>query len=166
MQGHSKALTKEHEKCCHYQENRPIAKYKVGDAVWLERRSKFYEHRQATYYVPAKVQKRTGKDTYTLKVAERLYQNRNHSQMKPRVRDPGGKHGQLNYADLEVDNANPFTEEPQYNASKILMCLRGTSSRRNKKDLDEHTTHGSRRRRSFHATPSASSTSLSAARLS
>ena len=41
--------------------------------MWLERPSKLSEHRLATYYVPAEVQKQLGEDTYTLKVGERLY---------------------------------------------------------------------------------------------
>ena len=39
------ALTKEHEKCRQYQEKAPVAKCKVGGAVWLERLSKLSEHR-------------------------------------------------------------------------------------------------------------------------
>ena len=53
----TEALAKEHEKRRHYQEKGPVAKYKVGDPVWLERLSKLSEHREATYYVPAEVQR-------------------------------------------------------------------------------------------------------------
>ena len=65
------AHTKEHGKRGHYQEKGPVAKYKAGGTVWLERPPKLSEHCQATYYVPAEVQKRLGEDTYTLKVRER-----------------------------------------------------------------------------------------------
>ena len=34
------ALTKEHEKRRHYQKKKQVAKYKVGDTVWLDRPSK------------------------------------------------------------------------------------------------------------------------------
>ena len=67
------ALTKEHEKRRHYQERAPVTKYKVGNPMWLERPSKLSKHGQATYYVPAEVQKQLGEYTYTLKVGERLY---------------------------------------------------------------------------------------------
>ena len=66
------------------------------------------------------MQKQLGEDTYTLKVGERLYRDRHHSQMKPRVPDPRGKHVQFDYADLEVHEDTPFKEEHEYNASKIL----------------------------------------------
>ena len=115
----TEALIKENEKRRHYQENTLVAKYKVGDTVWLERPSELSEHRRATYYVPAEVQKELGEDTCTLKVGERQYGNRHHLQMKPRVPGPGGKHVQFNYADVEVVEDDPFTEEHEYNASKI-----------------------------------------------
>ena len=88
--------------------------------MWLERPSKLSEHRQATYYVPAELQKQIGDDTYTLKVGERLYGDRYHSHMKSRVPEPRGKHVQFNNADLEVDDDDPFTEEYEYNSSKIV----------------------------------------------
>ena len=44
----TEALTKEHEKRRHYQEKAPVAKYKVGNTVWLDRPSKLSEDRQAT----------------------------------------------------------------------------------------------------------------------
>ena len=116
----TEALTKEHEKHRQYQEKRTVAKYKVCDAALLKSPSKLSEHRQATYYVSAEVRKQLGEDTYTLKVWERLYRDRHHSQMKPRVPDPRGKHVQLDYADLEADRDDPFTEEHEYNASKIM----------------------------------------------
>ena len=117
----TEALTEEQDKRRHYQAKGPVAKYKVGDTVWLERPYKLSEHRQATtYYVPAEVQKRLGEDTYTLKVGERLYRDRHHSQMKLRVPDSRGKHVQFDYADLEVDEDDPFAEEQEYNTSRIL----------------------------------------------
>ena len=114
------ALTKEQEKPRHYQKKARVAKYKVGDAVWLDRPSKLSEHRQATHNIPAQVQKQLGEDTDTLKVGERPYQDRHHSNMKPRVPDPRGKNFKFNYAELEVDEDNQFTEEHEYNASKIV----------------------------------------------
>ena len=93
---------------------------KVRDPVWLEQPSNLSGHRQATYYVPTEVQKRVGEDIYTLEVGERLYQDRHHFQMNPHVPDPRGKHVQFNYADLEVDEDDPFTEEHEYNTSKIV----------------------------------------------
>ena len=45
----TEALTKEHRKRPHYQEKGPVAKYKDGDPLWLERPSKVSEHLQATY---------------------------------------------------------------------------------------------------------------------
>ena len=116
----TKALTNKHEKRRHYQEKAPVAKHKVGHTVWLARPSKLSEQCQATYQVPAEVQKRLGGDTYALKVRERLYRDQHHYQMKPRVPDRRGKHVQLDYADLEVDEDNAFTEEKEYNASKIV----------------------------------------------
>ena len=115
-----KALTSGREKRPHYQGKVLVTKYKVGDTVWLERPSKVSEHRQATYYGLAAVQKRLGEDTYTLKVEERLYRDRHHSQMKPRIPDPGGKHVQFDDADLKVNDDDPFTEEHEHNASKIV----------------------------------------------
>ena len=116
----TEALTKEQEKRRHYQKKARVAKYKVGDAVWLDCPSKLSEHRQATHYVPAQVQKQLGEDTDTPKVGERLYRDRHHSNMKPRVPDPRGKNFQFNYAELEVDKDNQFTEEHEYNALKIM----------------------------------------------
>ena len=103
----TEALTKEHKKRHHCQEKPPVTKYKVGDAAWRECPSKLSEHQQATYYVSAEAQKRLGEDTYTLKVGERLYRDRHHSQVKLRILDPRGKHVPLNYADLEMDEDNP-----------------------------------------------------------
>ena len=116
----TEALTKEHEKRHHYQEKAPVTKYKVGDPVWLERPSILSEHRQATYYVPAAVQKRLGEDTYTLKLGERLYRAWRHSQEKTPVSNPRGKHIQFDYADMEVDEGDPSSEEHEYNPLKIL----------------------------------------------
>ena len=116
----TEALTKEHEKHRHYQKKAPVAKYKVGDPVSLEPPSKLSDHRQATYYVPAEVQKRLGEDTYGLMVGERLYRDQHHFQMKPRIPDPRGKHIQFDYADLEVDEDDAVTEEPEYNTSKVV----------------------------------------------
>ena len=104
----TEARMKEHEKRHHYQEKAPVAKY---SNLWPERPFKLSEHRHATYYFPAEVQKRLGEDTYTLKIGERLYSDRHHSQMNPRAPDPTGKHVQFDYADLEVDKDSPFTEE-------------------------------------------------------
>ena len=116
----TQALTKEHEKRRHHQETGPVAKYKVGDTVWLERPSKLCEHRQATYYAPAEVQKQLGEDTYSPKVRERLCRDRYHSKMKLRVSDPRGRHVQFDYANLEVGDDDPFTEEHEYNALEIV----------------------------------------------
>ena len=85
-------LRKEDGKRRHHQEKVLVAKYKVGETVWLERPSKLSEHCQATYYVPADVQKQLGEDTYTLKIGKRLYRDQHHSRMKPCVPDPRGKH--------------------------------------------------------------------------
>ena len=40
--------------------------------------------------------------------------------MQPRVPEPRGKHIQFNYADLEVDKDDRFTQEDEYNVSKIV----------------------------------------------
>ena len=88
--------------------------------MWLERPSKLSKHRQTTYYIPAELQKRLGVDTYTLKVGERLYGDQHHSQMKPPLPDPRCKHVEFDYADREVDKDDAFTEEQEYNASKIV----------------------------------------------
>ena len=40
--------------------------------------------------------------------------------MKRRVPDPRGKNVRVNNANLEVDEDYPFTEEQEYNASKIV----------------------------------------------
>ena len=53
-------------------------------------------------------------------LGERLYRDQHHFNMKPRVPDPGGKNFQFTYAELEVDEDNQFTEEHEYNASKIV----------------------------------------------
>ena len=66
------------------------------------------------------MQKQRGEDTYTLKVGERLYRDRHHSQLKAHVRDPRGKHVQFDYADQEVDENDTFSEEAEYTASKIV----------------------------------------------
>ena len=116
----TEALTKEHKKRLHHQEKTPVAKYKVRDTVRLQKPSKLNEHLQATYNVPAAVQKRLGEDIYTLKAGKRLYRDRYHFQMKPRVSKPRGKHVQFDYADLEVHADDPFTREHEYNAWKIL----------------------------------------------
>ena len=50
----TKALTKEHEKRCHHHEKAPVAKYKVGNTLWMERPFKLSKHCQTTNYIPAK----------------------------------------------------------------------------------------------------------------
>ena len=104
-------LMKEHGKCRHNQKQAPVAKYKVGDALWLDCTCKISERREVTYYIPAEVQKRLGEDIYTLKVGKRLFRDRHHSQMKPGVPDPKDKHVQFDHANVEVDEDNPLTEE-------------------------------------------------------
>ena len=66
------------------------------------------------------MQKPLGEDTYTLKVAEHLYRDGHHSQMKPHIPHPRSKHVQFVYADLEVDEHDRFTEEHEYHASKMV----------------------------------------------
>ena len=53
----TEALTKEHKKRRHYQRKAPVAKYKVGDPVWLERPFRLSELRRTSYYVQAEVQR-------------------------------------------------------------------------------------------------------------
>ena len=90
--------------------------------------------------------------------------------MKPRVPDPGGKHVQLNYTNLEVDEDNPSAEDLEYNASKSwctaqpLMYLGAGISRCNGKVSSGRTIGGNQCWRSWHATPSALWTSSRAAR--
>ena len=40
--------------------------------------------------------------------------------MKPRVPDPRGRHVRLDYADIDVDQDDPFTEEFEFNAPKMV----------------------------------------------
>ena len=107
----TEALTKENQKCVQYQEKAPVAKYHVGHAVWLECPLNLSEHRQTINYVAAEVPKWLSEDTYTLKVGERLFQGQNHTQEKPGVPDPGGRHVQFDDIDIEVDEHQPFMEE-------------------------------------------------------
>ena len=90
--------------------------------------------------------------------------------MKPRAPDPNCKHLQFDYADLLADEDDMFTDWDEYHASK-MVGYRAASDvpgwyklASQLEDSDKHTTHGSRRRRSCPATPSASLTSSSAAR--
>ena len=58
--------------------------HKASNPVWLEPLSEVSKHRQATYYVCNVVQKQLSKDTDTLRVGERLFRDRHHSQIKSR----------------------------------------------------------------------------------
>ena len=141
----TEALTREHEKRRHYPKKATVAKHNVRDGVRRDRPSKLSEHRQATYYIPAEVHKRLGEDTYTLKVGQRLFRDRHHTQMKPHVPDPRSKRVRFNYTNLEVDEATrsgtgmSTTRQRSWGTAQPLRYLGSTSSRRNGKVSGERT---------------------------
>ena len=117
-----KALQDEHEKRAKYFKQGKVQKYALRDTVWVERHHKdvLSRHRQASWYVPGVIVRKVGQDVYAVRVGDNKILDRDHTQLRLRAPDAGGRPVTFGFTAGDVDS-NDEGEDDDFTAEKILM---------------------------------------------
>ena len=116
-----KAHQDEHEKRAKYFKQGKVQKYALQDTVWVERHHKdvLSRHRQASWYVPGVIVRKVGQDMYAVRVGDNKILDRDHTQLRPRAPDPGGRPVTFEFTAGDVDSDDEG-EDDYFTAERIL----------------------------------------------
>ena len=97
-----------------------LHKSRVGDPKWVLRPQPMNNYRTSTWFTPGEVVRRTGEDTYRIKVGPGQFREGNESQLRAPEPDIREKHVSLTYTAVEADSDNNYAEQDDYTVDKIL----------------------------------------------
>ena len=116
-----KSLHDEHEQRAKYFKEGKIHKYSLKDTVWVERQHKdvVTRHRKQSWYSPGVIVRKIGQDVYAVQLGDNKILDRDHTQLRPRAPDPGGRAVTFEFmvGDLDSDEDG---QEDEYTAEQIL----------------------------------------------
>ena len=116
-----KSLHDEHELRARYFKEGKIHKYFLKDTVWVERHHEdvLTRHRQQLWYIPGVIVRKIGQDVYAIQVGDNKILDGDHTQLRPRAPDPGGRAVTFEFTARDLDS-NDDGEEDDYTAEQIL----------------------------------------------